>query len=146
MFQGSFKYSVDKKGRVSLPAKLRKYVSLEANDTFIILPGIAQCINVYPLDEWQKFLDTLKRLSQFDPQQAYFKRKMLDHAFEEKLDGQARLTIPQLLLQKARIDKEILIIGQLERIELWNPKLYEEYDSSFTESFADIAKSVMHGS
>jgi MraZ protein len=67
-FKGSYMYSVDDKGRVSLPAKLRKYVSPEANDTFVVTRGFEQCLFVYPLDEWNKLESSLRGLSANDPE------------------------------------------------------------------------------
>ncbi|MBU2443993.1 MAG: division/cell wall cluster transcriptional repressor MraZ [Bacteroidetes bacterium] len=145
MFTGKFLYSVDSKKRLSLPAELRKQLKPEANETFVLLPGVESYINIYPLDEWLKFSKVFEKLSEFDPRQSYFKRKMLEYVSEKKLDGQSRLIIPQILIDNAKIESEVMIVGQWERIELWNPKLYEELDSRYPESFAEIAKSVMHG-
>lgn len=145
MFTGKFLYSIDSKKRLSIPAELRKQLKPEANETFVLLPGIESYINVYPIDEWLKFSKVFERLSEFDPRQSYFKRKMLENVSEKKLDGQFRINIPQIFIDKAKIENEVLIVGQWERIELWNPKLYEELDSRYPESFAEIAKSVMHG-
>ena len=78
MFIGSFKYSVDSKGRVSIPAKLRKNLTPEANDTFILTRGTAQCIDVYPMDNWKELAaNKLNQLNSFDPKEAMFIRMFL---------------------------------------------------------------------
>ncbi|MBM4175146.1 MAG: division/cell wall cluster transcriptional repressor MraZ [Ignavibacteria bacterium] len=145
MFTGRFTYSIDSKKRLSIPAELRKQLKPEAEGTFVFIPGVESYVNLYPKDEWLKFSQVFAKLSEFDPRQSYFKRKMLESVAEKKLDGQFRISIPQIFLDKAKIENEVLMVGQWERIELWNPKLYEELDSRYSESFADIAKSVMHG-
>lgn len=144
MFIGSFTYSLDAKSRVAIPAKLRKYVNPEANDTFILTRGTSQCIDVYPLDKWNELVQhKLNKLDSFDPKEAMFLRMFLQKAAEDSLDAQSRLIIPQNLVEFAKIEKEVFILGAINRIELWNPAIYEKYLSDQTESFENIAKEVM---
>lgn len=142
-FKGSYTYSVDDKGRVSLPAKLRKYVSPEANDTFVVTRGFEKCLFVYPIDEWNKLEAHLRNLSSYDPQHRRFIRAILELAQESQLDSQARISIPPELREYASIQNEARIIGTLDKIELWNPKIYEEYKSNQPESYEDIAATIM---
>ncbi|HEX3075061.1 MAG TPA: division/cell wall cluster transcriptional repressor MraZ [Ignavibacteriales bacterium] len=144
MFIGSFTYSLDAKSRVAIPAKLRKYVNPEANDTFILTRGTSQCIDVYPLDKWNELVQhKLNKLDSFDPKEAMFLRMFLQKAAEDSLDAQSRLIIPQNLVEFAKIEKEVFILGAINRIELWNPAIYEKYLNDQTESFENIAKEVM---
>jgi MraZ protein len=144
MFIGSFKYSVDAKGRISIPSKFRKYVTQEANDTFIITRGIVQCIDIYPHDFWKE--DVLVRLNQiddFDSDESAFKRMLLELASEEKPDSQSRLLVPKNLLEFASIEKDVLVLGQFRKIEIWNPAVYEAHKKENSKPFAEIAKQVM---
>jgi len=144
MFLGSFKYSVDTKGRVSIPARFRKYVNQEAGETFIMTRGIVQCIDIYPQDFWKE--DVLVRINQlddFDPEESAFKRLISELAAEDKLDSQSRLLIPKNLLEFAGIDREVIILGQNKKIELWNPDIYESYKKENSKPFAELAKQVM---
>ncbi|HOI30970.1 MAG TPA: division/cell wall cluster transcriptional repressor MraZ [Melioribacteraceae bacterium] len=144
MFLGSFKYSVDSKGRISIPARFRKYVTQEANDTFIITRGIVQCIDIYPQDSWKnEVLVRINQLDDFDPDESAFKRMLLELAAEDKLDSQARLLVPKNLLEFAGIDKDVLILGQNKKIEIWNPAVYESHKKENLKPFAEIAKQVM---
>ncbi|HEX2983812.1 MAG TPA: division/cell wall cluster transcriptional repressor MraZ [Ignavibacteriales bacterium] len=144
MFIGSFTYSLDAKSRVAIPAKLRKYVNPEANDTFILTRGTSQCIDVYPLDKWNELVQhKLNKLDSFDPKEAMFLRMFLQKAAEDSLDAQSRLIIPQNLVEFAQIEKEVFILGAINKIELWNPAIYEKYLNDQTESFENIAKEVM---
>ncbi|MBI5022405.1 MAG: division/cell wall cluster transcriptional repressor MraZ [Ignavibacteriales bacterium] len=142
-FKGSYMYSVDDKGRVSLPAKLRKYVSPEANDTFVVTRGFEQCLFVYPLDEWNKLESSLRGLSANDPESRRFIRATLEFAQESQLDTQQRISIPPELRVYADIQNEVRIIGTLDKIELWNPKTYEEYKLDQPESYEKIAAKIM---
>jgi len=142
-FKGSYSYSVDSKGRINIPARLRKYVSPEANDTFVVTRGYEQCLFVYPLDEWNKLEQSVRVLSPSDPKHRFFTRTLLQRAMESQLDGQSRITIPKELLQFASIENEVLILGVLERIEVWNPKVYDDYLKAQAESYENVAQTVL---
>ena len=128
---------------MNIPAKLRKYVSTEANDTFVVTRGYERCLFVYPLDEWSKLEHSIRELSTTNPQHRFFMRTLLEKATECQLDGQSRVIIPKELLQFAGIENEVLILGVLERIEVWNPKIYREYQSSQSESYENVAQNVL---
>lgn len=143
MFRGQFKYSVDNKGRISIPAKLRRHVAPDANDTFVMTRGTAACIDVYPLDQWQLIEEKLGKLNPFNPDDAKFIRMISQYASEDSMDSQSRVLIPQTLIEYAKIDKEVLILGALNKIEVWNPKTYEEYLTKIDETYEQIAAKVM---
>ena len=142
-FKGSYDYSVDNKGRINIPARLRKYISPEANDTFVVTRGYEQCLYVYPLDEWNKVEENIRQLSSTNPKHRFFMRTLLERATESQLDGQFRITIPKELLQFAGIENEVLIIGVLEHIEIWNPLTYDEYQKTQAESYESVAQTVL---
>jgi len=142
-FKGSYEYSVDSKGRINIPAKLRKYVSPEANDTFVTTRGFEQCLFVYPLDEWNKLEQSIRQLSSSNPKDRFFTRTLLQYATECQLDGQARITIPKELLQFALIESEVLILGVLERMELWNPNVFQKYLGSQADTYENVAQTVL---
>jgi MraZ protein len=105
--------------------------------------GTATCIDVYPLDQWNQFEEKLLGLNPFKPNDAKFIRMILQFASEDKLDSQSRILIPQFLLEYAKIEKEVLILGALKKIELWNPKVFEEYLKQTPETYEQIAAEVM---
>ncbi|MDR3668422.1 MAG: division/cell wall cluster transcriptional repressor MraZ [Ignavibacteriaceae bacterium] len=143
MFKGQYIYSVDAKGRISIPAKLRKHVSPESNDTFIMTQGTEKCIDVYPLDQWNVLESKIHQLNLFNPDHARFSRILLQNAFDDTLDSQSRILIPQNLLAYAGITKDVLILGVSTKMELWNPSFYEIYLNSSEESFEQIAAKVI---
>ena len=143
LFRGQYTYSLDSKGRVSIPAKLRRQLSPEANDSFVMTRGTDKCIDVYPMDQWHQFEQKLLDLNPFKPQEAKFIRMILQHATEDKLDVQARILIPPNLIDYAEIEKEVLVLGALKKIELWNPNLYKEYLERSSETYEGIAAKVM---
>lgn len=141
-FKGSYAYSVDSKGRINLPAKMRKYVSPDANDTFVVTRGFERCLYLYPFDEWTNLEKSVRKLSPTDPRHRFFTRTLMQWATEGQLDRQSRITIPRELLQFAGIDNAALIIGVLEHIEVWNPQVYQEYERSQGESYEEVAHRV----
>jgi MraZ protein len=146
MFRGHYTYSIDSKGRISIPAKLRRQIAPEANDTFIITKGTATCIDVYPQDQWQKFEERLLQLDPFKPEEAKFIRMISQFAVDDTLDSQSRILLPHSLLEYAKIENEVLILGALKKIEVWNPKIYNDYINKSGETYEQIAAKVMSGS
>lgn len=144
-FKGREIYSVDAKGRVNLPAKMRKNLSPEASDTFVVTrgPDDEPCIYAYPLDEWKKFEENLKQLNQYQEQDRFFVRTLLYWADEVTLDKQWRLMLPKGLVDFTGVDKTALILGAIDHIEIWDPEIFEQYLKKRSESYAAVAESVM---
>lgn len=142
-FKGQETYSIDNKGRVNIPAKMRKSMSPEANDTFVVTRGTENCIVAYPLDEWKKYEEKLQNLNQFDEKNRFFLRTILMWSEEVGLDAQQRVTLPKKLIDFAQIDSKTTIVGMVDRIEFWNPENFEKYLSSSTESYESVAAMVM---
>lgn len=142
-FKGQELYSIDSKGRVNIPAKMRKSIQPEAQDTFTLLRGHDECIVCYPLDEWRKYEKKFEELNQFDPENRYFLRTLLQWSEEVSLDGNQRISIPKRLLEFAKIENKVIIIGMIDHIEMWNPETFDNYMKSFTDTFEDVSKKVM---
>jgi MraZ protein len=144
-FKGRELYSVDAKGRVNIPAKMRKCISPEASDTFVVTrgPDDDPCIYAYPLDEWKRFEENLKQLNQYNEMDRYFLRTLLYWADEVAIDKQSRIMLPKSLLDFGHIEKSALILGAMDHIELWNPEVFDSYLGRRTESYESVAGSVM---
>jgi MraZ protein len=141
-FKGSFTYTADSKGRINIPAKMRKNLLPEANNSFVITRGFEQCIFVYPQDEWMKREAEIGKLMQTDPSHRYFTRMLLQYATDAELDGQSRIVLPKELLQYAKIENEVLILGVFDRIEVWNPEEYKKYLDGQQEDYLTVASKV----
>lgn len=142
-FKGRFSYAVDNKGRIALPAKLRKSVQPTANEMFILTRGFEQCLFLYPQDEWNTLENSIRNLSPSNPQHRFFVRTLLQWSNDCQLDSQARISVPQELLKFAGIENEVLILGVLERIEIWNPGIYEEYMNNQPATYETVAEAVL---
>ena len=103
-FKGQAEYSVDSKGRVAIPAKMRKSLSPAANETFTITRGFEDCIFLYPMDEWADIEEEIDELSMYDREVRNFVRLIMRWASEVSLDGQGRISIPNPLIDFAGLD------------------------------------------
>lgn len=143
-FKGQYEHSVDKKGRISFPAKLRKSLNPQAQERFTILRGLEPCLYIYPQDEWQKVEDQLSQINSFTKEGRTVKRNFLRFAEDLSLDKQNRIPLPSTLMEWAAIDGKAIFIGSGERIEVWSPAKLEEVDSGLSfESYQQLFESVM---
>ena len=140
-FLGSEICMLDAKGRINVPARMRKNLAPEANDQFVIVRSFDPCVNLYPADEWEKFDAKLSDLGDGDPDVREFVRGIYATAHEATLDGQGRLNIPDHLLEWAGVKKESMLVGNKGRLELWHPETYKKRSASIDQSrMNDLAK------
>jgi MraZ protein len=146
-FKGKYEHSIDEKGRVSLPSKLRKNLSPEAMDSFVVTRGFENCLDLFPLDAWNALEVELKSsLNKYKEEDRLFLRTITMWAHEVTLDKQARIMIPQELLEFAGISSHAVIIGALEKIEIWSPEEFQRYRDRFADqSYESVAARVMGG-
>lgn len=143
-FKGEFEHSVDNKGRVAFPAKLRKALNPEVQDRFTLLRGLEPCLYLYPYDEWERVEQKLSNINSFSRQGRTVKRNFLRYAEDLILDKQNRLSLPSHLMEWSGIDSSAIFIGSGERIEVWSPDKLNEVDSNLSfESYQDLFEQVM---
>jgi MraZ protein len=140
MYLGEYRYSLDQKGRLVLPVKLRDRKKIHS---FIFTRGLDRCLFLYPWDEWKRLEKKIRELPMAKSEARSFIRLLVSGAIESRLDRQRRLLIPKHLLRYARIKKEVVIIGALNRIEVWAKKNWEEYLARSEKSFEDIAQKLI---
>ncbi len=145
MFIGSANTSLDAKNRFIIPAKFRKNINPDEAQKFIINKGVLNCIDVYPLSSWRKIEQKLAKLNPFNPKDAKFLRIFTLHANECEADNQYRIILPQVLLDYAKIEKEILVVGMADKLELWNPKEYDLYLNISSDEYEILTQEVMGG-
>lgn len=129
MYSGKSKHMVDNKGRVFIPVKFRRGLFLESKGVFVVTRGFDRCLIVYPIEEWRKVEGKLQRYPTSDTRGRRVVRWFTTNAEVVKLDSQGRIKIAQHLLDFAGVDKEVVIIGVLNRLELWEPNAYAEEES-----------------
>ncbi|MDP4085419.1 MAG: division/cell wall cluster transcriptional repressor MraZ [Bacillota bacterium] len=139
MFMGEYHHSIDNKGRLIVPSKFRDNLG----EMFIITRGLDQCLFGYPLTEWEILEDKLKGLPLTKKDARAFTRFFFSGATESELDKTGRINIPIPLLQYAKLEKECVIIGVSNRIEIWSKEIWEDYFVKSEESFAEIAENMI---
>ena len=129
-FTSEFRYSIDAKGRVNIPAKFRKALPDTSEDTFVVTRGQDQNIVAYSLDVWREKERELIRLSNKLPSHRAYKRQNARFATPLKFDSQGRVAIPADLLKYAGIEKDVVIIGMIDEIEIWNPEVLKRLEET----------------
>ena len=145
-FTGEYSYTVDPKSRVNIPAKFRQALSPENDNSFAITKGMDQCIWVYPLVEWNKVLTKLREQSSSQVNRA-FTREYSRFASTVLYDKQGRILLSTELIDYAKIDRQVTIIGLINKIEIWNPSLLKNFDqqvlSQNKEAFDELAEKII---
>jgi MraZ protein len=140
MFMGEYRPSLDEKGRVAIPVKLRKaFGEGSIIETLVVAPGFDRCIMAFRETDWRQFVENkLAPLSQADPKNRMRTRFLLGGATVCELDKQGRILVPANLKEYAAISKEVAIIGVCDRIEIWSVDAYDAYkpDGDALEEFA----------
>ena len=141
-FTGEFRYSIDAKGRVNIPSKFRKALPETSEDTFVVTRGLDENIVAYSLDKWQQIEEELLKLSPRLPGHRAYKRQATRFATPLKFDSQGRVAIPINLLQHAGIEKDIVIIGMIDEIEIWDPEILKRYEETVFQLDAEDIEAI----
>ena len=134
-FSGKYYYTVDPKGRIIIPAPFREIITSNYSTKLFITNALfEQCLYIYPLDEWNKLQDQIRSKPRSDEAIRLFMRRVIASAVEVEMDKQGRILIPVALREDANINSDVVIAGQVEKIELWNR---EEWDALFDAAKID---------
>ena len=144
-FLGEFEATIDAKGRFLLPAGFKKQLPQDAAAKFVINRGFEKCLTLYPLQSWEPIFSQISKLNDFDPKVREFRRYFLNGAIEVELDSAGRLLLPKNLLAHASLEKDIVLVSALNKIEIWDKVKYEQFFESYSpESFSELANQVMN--
>ncbi|MBS2968870.1 division/cell wall cluster transcriptional repressor MraZ [Metabacillus sp. KIGAM252] len=139
MFMGEYQHTIDAKGRMIVPAKFRDGLG----ESFVLTRGLDQCLFGYPMSEWIILEDKLKTLPLTKKDARAFTRFFFSGAVECELDKQGRINIASALLNYAKLEKDCVVIGVSNRIELWSKPIWEDYIDQQEDSFAEIAENMI---
>ena len=138
MLIGEFEHSLDAKGRLIMPAKLRESIG----DTFVVTKGLDGCLFAFSITEWTNFEEKLKSLPLSNKNSREFVRFFLSGATECEIDKQGRFLIPNNLREAAGLVKETVIIGVGTRIEIWDKEKWTEYNNENMSVADEIAENM----
>ncbi len=134
MFIGEYHHSIDEKGRLTIPSKLRD----DLGEQFILTRGLDGCLFIYPNNEWVNVINKYKELPNIK-EARNFMRFFLSGASNQELDKQGRINIPSPLISYASLLKDCIIIGVNDRLEIWSKENWEKFVSENEQSFSDMA-------
>jgi len=139
VFTGEFQHTLDVKGRVIIPSRLRESLG----DRFVVTRGLDQCLFVYPAAEWVRLEQKLKQLPFTRSDSRAFARLFFSGAMEVEADKQGRVLIPQNLRDYAGIEKEVMFIGVSNRVEIWSDTAWKNYFSEANSNYEELAEKLV---
>ncbi len=139
MFLGEYQHSLDNKGRITIPARFRE----ELGETFIATKGLDNCLFLYPMSEWKSVEQKLKSLPFTRGDVRAFVRFFFAGACECETDKQGRILLPAALREYAGIDREVVIIGVGNRVEVWSEQNWRDYARNAGASYEEISEKLV---
>jgi MraZ protein len=138
MFIGQFSHNLDDKNRITIPSKLREKLGFNA----VMTIGFDQCISIYTENEWVKLQEKLLTLNTNSTDARKHIRMLAGSASECSADAQGRVIVPPNLIERADINKEVILVGNLDHIEIWSKEVWERYAKDASEKFDEIAEKL----
>jgi MraZ protein len=136
---GEYLHTVDVKGRLILPAKFRD----ELGELFIVTKGLDNCLFVYAKEEWAILEGKLKQLPLAKPEARAFVRFFFAGAAEVECDKQGRVLLPTNLREYAQLEKDVVVLGVSNRVEIWSKSVWDNYSEQISPTVANIAESLV---
>ena len=135
MLIGEYKHTIDNKKRLAIPAKLRKELGRGA----VLTRGLDNCLALYPLTEWEKLAEKLSKLPTGQIEARGLARVILSGASTVEVDGLGRILMPEYLKQYAAIEKNVVIAGVFNHLEIWDEEKWETYKEKTEKEVGDMA-------
>jgi MraZ protein len=143
MFYGEYLHSIDRKGRLILPAKFREVSKNNFIEKFMVTRGLDKCLFMFSEEEWRSQESKFKAFSFTKQQARTFNRMYFSGAAEIFPDRQGRILLPQYLKDFAEIKKDVMIVGVSNRIEIWSKNNWDNFYGNARQSFEEIAEKMI---
>jgi len=137
-FMGTYTPKLDDKGRLILPAKFRERLA----EGLVVTAGQENCLDVFPKDAWAEEADRAKSQGMASRSGREQIRTLFASAFETDLDKQGRMAVPPNLREYAAITREVVVIGAMDRVEIWEPSRWRDYNATAQANFAQLDASL----
>ena len=138
MFMGEYNHTIDTKGRMIIPAKIRE----QLGDLCIVTKGLDNCLAIYTAEAWKKISTALQSQSSTKASVRALKRFVFGSAAELEYDKQGRVLIPVPLREYASLDKQAVIVGAGDHVEIWSREKYDYYDDQVAESMEELVEGL----
>ncbi len=126
-FTSEYEVKLDAKGRLVLPARIKAQLPDADSQELIIRKGLEQHLIIYPMVEFNKVFSKISGLNEFSPENRSLQRSFMAGIVTVEMDNNGRILIPKNMLNYAQLDKDLVLVGVGNRVEVWNPKLYEQH-------------------
>ena len=143
MFYGEYEHTIDRKGRLIVPAKFRQALKEHEVKALFLTRGLDGCLFLFPEAEWRTIESHFKQISFTKIEGRKFNRMFFSGATEVTVDGLGRLLVPRTLKEFAQIKQDVVIVGVSTRMELWAKEKWQAFYESSRQSFEEIAERVM---
>lgn len=135
---GEYAHNIDRKGRLIMPSKFRD----ELGGHVVVTRGLDGCLYVYTMQQWEKVYEGLSKLPTTNKNARWYQRMVLSKAAECEMDSQGRILIPSSLIALAKLEKECLIIGMANHLEIWSKDVWENEEAEQSDAFEDMAEQL----
>jgi MraZ protein len=139
-FTSEYRGKLDAKGRLVLPAKMKGNLPEASSSELFMREGFEPCLELYPLIEYKKIYSKIAGLNEFNAEYRKLQRNFFRGSTTVELDSAGRLLIPKSMLQYANLDKEIVVVGMGNRMEIWNPEEYEKFLIKDPQELSELAE------
>lgn len=139
VFLGEYEHSLDEKGRLTIPSRFRE----ELTGRLVVTRGLDHCLFLYPYSEWQVLGQKLRDLPMTQRDARAFVRLLFSGATEQSLDRQGRLLLPANLREYAGIERDVVILGLSNRVELWSKDRWAAYEAEASQSYEELAEKIV---
>jgi MraZ protein len=144
MFYGEYQHSIDRKGRLILPAKFREVAKTHFVEKFFVTRGLDKCLFMFAEEEWRSQESKLKAIPFTKQQSRTFNRLYFSGAAEVNFDVQGRILLSQYLKDFAEIKRDVVIVGVSNRIEIWAKDKWQEFYGTSRQSYEEIAEKLIN--
>ena len=144
-FTSEYTGKLDAKGRLVLPAKMKANLPETSSNELFMREGFEPCLELYPLIEYKKIYSKIAGLNEFNAEYRKLQRNFFRGSTTVELDTAGRLLIPKPMLQYANLDKEIVVVGMGNRMEIWNPEQYDKFLIKDPEELSELAQKHLTG-
>jgi len=138
MFMGEYRHNTDAKGRIIIPAKFRD----ELGPVIILTRGLDGCLTIYTQSQWAVVMEQLRKLPNTKKESRMYIHLITSRAAECELDAQGRILLPLPLTEEAGIDRECVVIGVSDHVEIWSKDRWDAYYSEASSSFEEVAEKL----
>lgn len=143
LFTGEFECKMDAKGRLTLPSKVKSKLPEVSGNQLVLSLGLEPCLVVYPMVEYRKIYSRIASMNEFNTEFRKLQRNFFRRITEVELDSAGRILIPKSMSKYSKLEKEVILVGLGNRMELWDSSIYDEFIIKDNSEFSKLAQKYL---